>query len=302
MFQIPVGVGNRESQRAFLRKNGAFAREYRKLTELCKRTFLRSLPYPSAAEVDKLSNLPEDAPAVVSFEDKVTADRVIFYLGRVSGDDLGEILVLTGNGYGFGAQKIVRGMYERVVTGMYIAKNPAEARRFSLQSRIDRWKLWERTLVAFPKMREDKSKEEILELEAAADDARGKLRAPTCSKCKQPLPDGPWTRRSLDVMAREVDLDLCQLYGQFYLEGTAQSHANCLGMERRLQRTPRGWTYKDDSQDEGHFALHLGHHLLLRALSLQNEHFALGLDADIQERVHAFAEVWAGENRKPSAQ
>src|SRR5258706_10495018 len=113
---------------------------------------MRFLPGPNQEEVGPLRIPPEDPPAVINFEDKLTAERLIFFLGRMIVDDLGEILMLSGNGYGFGAYKIVRGMYERVVTAMYIAKDPAKARKFALQSTIDKFKLWERTVAAFPEM------------------------------------------------------------------------------------------------------------------------------------------------------
>jgi hypothetical protein len=107
------------------------------------------------------------------------------------------------------------------------------------------------------------------------------------------MPDAPWTRKGLDAMAREVDDGLYRLYGQFYLEGTAQSQANSLGMERRLRRTePGGWTYKDTSEDEGRFALNLGHSLALKTLKLQNEYFGLGLDDEIQDRIEAYVSIW----------
>jgi hypothetical protein len=38
---------------------------------------------------------------------------------------------------------------------------------------------------------------------------------------------------SLDVMAKTAEPALEVLYPQFYLEGTAQSHANMFGIERR---------------------------------------------------------------------
>jgi len=44
--------------------------------------------------------LPEGDPAVIAFEDKLMADRVIFGLGRVIVDDFGEVITLSGNGRG----------------------------------------------------------------------------------------------------------------------------------------------------------------------------------------------------------
>jgi hypothetical protein len=249
-----------------------------------------------------LRMLPEGDAAASQFEDKLSAERIIFFLGRMVVDDFGEILMLSGNGYGFGAYKIVRGMYERVVTAMYIAKNPAEARKFALQSAIDKSKLWERTVVAFPEMANRCTEEQVRFLKEESDRARRQLRAPLCSKCRQPLPDAPWTRKGLDAMAREVDDGLYRLYGQFYLEGTAQSHANSLGMERRLKRTEQvGSTYKDTSEDEGRFALNLGHSLVLKTLKLQNEYFRQGLDSEIQERIEAYVSNWKPIGTSPAA-
>jgi hypothetical protein len=101
-------------------------------------------------------------------------------------------------------------------------------------------------------------------------------------------------------MAKEVDDSLYHLYGQFYLEGTAQSHANSQGMERRLKETDSGgWTYKETSEDEGRFALNLGHILLLKVLKLQNEFFALGLDAEVLEREAAYRSIWKPDATVP---
>ena len=74
----------------------------------CSKISLRTLVTPPQEEVDRLLKLPEDDPAVIAFEDKVMADRVVFGSGRIIADDLGELLVLSGNGYGIGAYKILR--------------------------------------------------------------------------------------------------------------------------------------------------------------------------------------------------
>src|SRR3989338_10311282 len=58
------------------------------------------------------------------------ADKVLFFLGRLSYEDFMEILLLCGNGYGIGALKILRGMYERVVTARYLHFHPEETESF----------------------------------------------------------------------------------------------------------------------------------------------------------------------------
>lgn len=122
--------------------------------------------------------------------------------------------------------------------------------------------------------------------------AQAKRKESTCPKCRQPITQDAWTRVNLDVMARAVEPSLEVLYPQFYLEGTAQSHASMLGIERRLIRKDGGYTYKDISEDEARFALHLGHHLMVKLLWMQNSYFKLGFDSDVRNRADAFVSIW----------
>jgi hypothetical protein len=96
-------------------------------------------------------------------------------------------------------------------------------------------------------------------------------------------------------MAKTAESALEVFYPQFYLEGTAQSHANMFGIERRLVREKGGAiTYKETSEAEARFALHLGHHLMVRLLAMQNRYFSLGLDDEVKTRIDAFVAVWGG--------
>ena len=57
-------------------------------------------------------------------------DKAVFYLGLLCCEDFNEILLLCNYGFGSGALKIMRGMYERVVTARYLDTNPGEAENF----------------------------------------------------------------------------------------------------------------------------------------------------------------------------
>jgi len=299
MPKLPIAVGDHQAQKRFIEQSAAFLHEYPRLYELSKRVFLRALRLPDQQEVERLRRLPEDDPAVVAFEDKMTAGRVIFYLGRMAVDDFGEILTLAGNGYGFGAYKIVRGMYERVVTALYLEKNPAEARAFSESSAITKLSYLKRTFEASPDIRERFSDEFMQTIEQDAAAAQAKRKQSICSKCRQPITQEAWTRISLDVMAKAAEPGLEVLYPQFYLEGTAQSHANMFGIERRLIQKDGGFTYKEVSEEEARFAVHLGHHLMVRLLFMQNRYFTLGLDDEVRERKDAFVSVWGSNPPSP---
>lgn len=292
MAAVPIGIGDSEAQKRFLDHNQAFLEEMPRLYELSKRVFIRQVSGPDESERQALLHLPDNDPAVIAFEDRAMADLSIFYLGRIAADDFGEIITLSANGRGFGALKIVRGMYERVVHAKYMVLHPSEARPFVESSSIAKLNYINRMLKDFPEMKVRYSDEFMAELSANAAAARAKRKESTCSKCGQPVTQQAWTRVSLDIMAKEVEPSLEVLYPQFYLEGTQQSHANMLGIERRLIEKDGGYTYKDISEDEARAALHLGHHLMVKLLWMQNEHFKLGLDEGAQNCARAFISIW----------
>ena len=95
-------------------------------------------------------------------------------------------------------------------------------------------------------------------------------------------------------MAREVHSDLEKLYAPIYIEGTYQAHANSMGMERRLEQTENGYRYKSDieAEAEATLAVYFAHRLMLHLIDMQNEHFKLNLDGEIQKRLEAYKAIW----------
>ena len=152
---VPVGVGNAPAQRRFIQRHERFLAEYPKLFELYSKMFIRTVEPPDENERQALLHLPDDAPAVIAFEDRSTADYLIFYLGRMAADDFGEILELSGNGAGFAAFIHLRSMYERLITAMYLAKKPSEARVFAENSPIYKFNYLSRLRELIPEEKPD---------------------------------------------------------------------------------------------------------------------------------------------------
>ena len=65
-----------------------------------------------------------------SWESNELLDRTLYLLGRLAIEEFMEILLLCANGYGVGAQKLVRGMYERAVTARYLRDHREEVDNF----------------------------------------------------------------------------------------------------------------------------------------------------------------------------
>jgi hypothetical protein len=291
---VPVGIHITPEQQRFFQRHQRFLAELPKLVELCNKVFDRTLAPPEANEYQALlgANLPDDDPAVIAWEDGVTASNLIFYLGVMACEDFNAVLILSGNGAGFASFVHLRSMYERLVTAMYIAKKPPEARRFAESSPGYKLNFLTRLLEVVPEanMRYDDAFMEQVRKDAEA--VKAKQRESICKGCKQPKPQGAWTKVSLDSMAREVDSELEKLYGVIYLEGTGQVHANSLGMERRLVETESGYKYKGISEDEASLAVQFAHRLLLKFIDMQNGHFGLGHEQAIGERFAAYHSIW----------
>src|ERR1022692_736694 len=75
---------------------------------------------------------------------KTVGDDIIFLLGRTAFEDYCELWVLAGNGYGIGAYKILRGLYEKVVTLGYLVKHQSEIQRFCDYEIVQRKRLMNR--------------------------------------------------------------------------------------------------------------------------------------------------------------
>jgi hypothetical protein len=295
---VPVGVGDAPAQQRFLLGHQMYLAEVPKLVELCNKIFNRTLEPPDANERQALlnANLPDDDPAVVAWEDRVTASNLIFQFGLMACDDFNAVAILSGNGAGFAALIIVRSMYERLVTAMYIARRPSEARRFADSSPIYKLGYLTRLREVIPEVKSRYDDAFMDHVRKDAEAARARRKQSICTKCGQPITNEAWTRVSLDVMAREVDADLEKLYGPIYIEGTCQTHANSLGIERRLKETENGYRYKSVSDREASLAIQFAHRLLLRLIDMQNRHFGLGHEQTIGERFAAYNAIW-GESQ-----
>jgi RNase P subunit RPR2 len=293
--ELPIGIGDSKAQREFLRNNKAFLREYPNLHTLITKVFIQALVISTQEqEIEQVSGHLElsDATAI-AVEDRLLAQPTVFYLGRTAADDFGEIIILSGNGRGFGAYKILRGMYERVVTAAFIAQNPSEARHFLAHSDIEKGKLWKRLVEIMPDLAKRYTAEQIKDLEDRQQSAQENLKSDYCKKCNQPLTQEAWTRATLETMAQKVDPNLKVLYPTCYVMPTLHHHATPFGLETRLRQMPNGgYTFRETSEGEARQAVMLGHNLMLQLLNLQNSYFGLGLDNEIKTRCEAFIKIW----------
>lgn len=285
MSRLPVSVGDAHAQKRFIAAHEAFLREFPELQRALENALVESQRKISEEHASSTSS-PQT--------DENVAKPIVFSLERAAYDDFGELLILAGNGMGLGATKILRSMYERLVTAMYIAKKPAEGRIFMDHSTIEKGKIINRYKEVVPELlAKDFTAEQLEEIQKRFTEAKTRQKAELCNKCGQPTTQEAWTRVSLDTMAREVDEQLFKAYATCYLQPTLLTHATPTGLDLRVRLTGNGPEYKRQSEPEAHGALQRGHFLILGVLNHLNAYFKIGQDEEVQSRFAAFNAIWS---------
>lgn len=219
------------------------------------------------------------------------ADRVAFILGHLSVEEFGEILLLAANGCGIGAIKLLRALFERVVTLAYIAKNPLEAERFLRYHDVHRGKHLnhvKRLLAGSASV----SPAQMADVQAAYTAAREEFKEELCKKCGTSRTRFSWSKLDLPTMAREVGLENMYLLCSY--EPTLQIHSTVSSLVARMKWTAAGTITFDSGpqREEADQATLLAHMLVLFVAKVIDEHFHLGMQAEIEERNGDFLLVW----------
>lgn len=252
-------------------------------------------------------------PVGVVFEkDRKLAEKIVLGLGRVCVEDFNEIMCLAAHGYSIGALKLVRGLFERVVTACYIAENPKEAEKFAAYSHMQKWRLSNTAKAFFGEAYINKVGAKQIEkwrknMEAVRDQFKticDNCGRHWCEKCQDRYGTMPsWSKLNPGAMARKTIIsentptkDFEKFYLVCFLEPTSHIHATLASIYQRLEERPDGsavfsTTYDRKQQDK---ALWMAHSLIIIIADVVARHFDMGLNSEISELCNNFWECWKG--------
>ena len=154
--------------------------------------------------------------------------KTILALGLACLKEFEEIVLLCGNGYGSGANKLLRTFFERVTTVGYLGKRPDKVQQFIDFTPVH----WHKLLTEADKKHEKVglSEEEIAKIKADFEKVKGEYQdACTCGKKRL---QGSWTKKPVPDMAEDVDKDLRLMYFNAFLAPTFLIHATYFGVMR----------------------------------------------------------------------
>jgi hypothetical protein len=215
------------------------------------------------------------------------AEKLFFLLGRLSVEDFVEIFLNAGNGYGVAGLKLLRPMFERLVTMIHLVRNPKDVRAF-----LDYHHVHSQKLVRHIKDGGDDparyfSQDTLREIETNYGAVSPELR-----KMRS------WTKIDLATMARRVGLGMEYVSLSYF--PTLQLHTTVTGLLTRLDpEDPAVIAFRTGSQrKEADMALWGAHLCLARLLEEQINYFQLPLSAARVREI--FEDCWPGDPGEPN--
>lgn len=259
-------TGNPEQWQSFAKRNPVFVERRQKIEQACDTILNRSLPGATLL------------------------DKAVFFAGHRIADDFMEVVVLAGNGEGRGAQKLLRPMFEQLVTVKYLIKHPDLIDQYMNYYRIDRRRLAK--VIESTLGPEALGAEKMAEVEAEFQKVKSQYEVPNCKKCGTVRLAHAWTQVDLVTMAKEVGVEV-YLVEAYYLP-LEQSHPKVGGMLSRIVETDSGGIAAAPrlAPDLADDSLRVAHGLLIISLGAQVDHFQLDSGPLVEILDQDFGEIW----------
>ncbi len=182
---------------------------------------------------------------------------VVFFLGHQAVDDFYDIVLLAVHGYGVGALKLLRPLYERVVTGVYLMKYPD----------VHSWRVLQDAKTRGVDVTRWVSADQLAEVEAAYERVKKRFKK-----------RGSWTTKHLKRLADEAGLG--DFYGGGWFWPTMLLHTTRVALEERLTVSIDGSLAfsHEPKRDQADRALAYAHILIVQHLYACNQFFEWGID------------------------
>lgn len=273
---ITFEFGETEASNAFWDRNPKALPAFMRLLDLTNKAFGR--PYQIRSRVED----------------------ICFHLGETCRTDFLEILFLAVNGYGIGAQKLLRGLFERALALEYIRQNPDKAERFVRFAAIQEYKASKAAVevvgveqfnAAMP------SENRFEEQENRYQEIRGEFEQTDCKKCKIKRVAISW---DVDVktMVDRVGEPFGVLYFGCYVLANLHVHAT---LASAFQRDSNDGTSEQRNIDEAEFSVINAILTFLAVIQSQDHLFKLGLDDEIGVCRRDVDEVWRDRPHGPGS-
>lgn len=219
-------------------------------------------------------------------------ERVLFGLGFLVWEDFEDIQVLAGNGRGFGCQKILRGMFERVVTTARLHSHPEDTSRFVDFHYVSDYKLaravhesfGERAITAAQLADKKTLRDNVKQVFTRKCPLKG---------CEYNVDAISWINLDMVTLSKTFP-DLGKIIGEAYYIPMAYSHPSIQAILQHIDETG----FMGSPGRQRHWVppvLAAAHYLTLKAIEIQMNHFPELLPLigkDFAQCVKDYGEIW----------
>ena len=235
------------------------------------------------------------------YQPKDRLQDIAFNLGETCRMDFFETLFLAVHGWGIGAEKLLRGLYERAVALAYMIKHPDKAERLVRYAAIQEYKLMLPAVELFGEKAFDDAmagNTTVAQIKKFRDLVKSEFQIPVCKKChdkgtcQHTATAFSWDENGVLAQAQDVG----EPYTTYYLGGYAQplmhAHVSLTAAMREHDKKPDD-ERKRRRRHEADAALLHAHALMLMVIRSQNQLFSLGLEQEIEACEKDMPEVWS---------
>ena len=229
-----------------------------------------------------------------------STERVVYQTGNLCLEDFREILLLACNGFGFGALKIVRGMFERLVTAQYLHLHPDVRNRYLNFHLISDYKL-AREMSTNGLGPEDFSEAGLAEKKRLRDSVKADYMRPCPTKdCVRTIEGYSWSPLDVISMAQKCGPGVRELVAIAYYIPMSHTHPTVQSLLARMESGENSITHDSSKSAEwSERAVSVAHNMMLRVLELQLKQFP-----ELKELTPAFdqcvEDYYPSWNAKPS--
>lgn len=178
--------------------------------------------------LNELIELTGESAATVPLES--AAHRVIFTLRNVCMEECWEVLLLAANHYTSGAAKLIRALYERALTIVYLSQYPEKAQRFIDYAAIQNHRTLNPALKLYSEedLNERIKPSSIADIKSEYERVKPAFQITKCSKCKTKQLAHGW---DLDItsMAEKVQQGFPEMLLSAYTLPTLELHTTASG-------------------------------------------------------------------------
>jgi hypothetical protein len=207
---------------------------------------------------------------------KDEVEEICFGLGHACRQDYLEAIFLAVNGYGDGATKITRSLFERSATLAYLVLNPTKVERFVLYGAVQEHRMLEAALKVVSESDFDAAvgpPNTVVEIRKRYKDAKPEFEIDRCTKCGTKRVNPSW---DLDIAAMVHKLG--GVYRQFYLPNYALPNSSIHATLSSAAITPE----LAQSRSEADLQVACASFLMLLALRSQEAVFHLGFGEELE--------------------